>query len=476
MLWASKRRKSRPDVPPQIKASSQWRGMALNAEEIWNSSLSGSFKVRRIELRPQKPQQRVTIDPFRGPFTLGPKPPHDGAYTNIHKHSYHFSNGMRDAQHQRDFLAKEMQHLKVSCKKLQYLLQTGRSTPAVREKLTGLVEHIQESPAMRELDCLRDLNDFTPLYLRFCELIAEDGDTTIIIRDLRRVAKDELEKSKERLEQFRALKRLYAQGRRDLAVFFQDNVDAANKAGFPEGISSAEKSQQIHDEMDIVGMNLKKIGNILKDNQEFWEGVDSELKSASSTPSGLLANSPPDGITNGHVEHRLQSQTQKIHTGLETINGAAAQYCGSHKMLKQGRVLIQKASDLTKSSSVISGTQSSVETELRRSSCVSKRGCRMLDQLKTDLSNLVKKYAKFTQQFTKYRGWISLFFWFAASSREEKLGMDRCDPLALKNLTRERLSPYALPFESAFNVINDQLRRITEYWTELKDGPPQSSL
>ncbi|KAJ6494948.1 hypothetical protein DFH09DRAFT_1052726 [Mycena vulgaris] len=64
-----------------------WKGMQLNAEEIWNSSLVGSFKVRRIELRPTKPQQRVTIDPFRGPYTLGPKPPHDGAYTNIHKHS-----------------------------------------------------------------------------------------------------------------------------------------------------------------------------------------------------------------------------------------------------------------------------------------------------------------------------------------------------------------------------------------------------
>ncbi|KAF7376541.1 hypothetical protein MSAN_00070200 [Mycena sanguinolenta] len=72
----------------QVKTPyAQWRGMALNAEEIWNSSLVGSFKVRRIELRPQKPQQRVTIDPFRGPYTLGPKPPHDGAYTNIHKHS-----------------------------------------------------------------------------------------------------------------------------------------------------------------------------------------------------------------------------------------------------------------------------------------------------------------------------------------------------------------------------------------------------
>jgi hypothetical protein len=75
----------------------------------------------------------------------------------------------------------------------------------------------------------------------------------------------------------------------------------ANEAGFPEGISSAKKSQQIHDEMDIVGMILKKIGDILKDNHEFWEGVDSDLKSAPSTPSGLLANDPPDGITNGPV-------------------------------------------------------------------------------------------------------------------------------------------------------------------------------
>jgi hypothetical protein len=91
-------------------------------------------------------------------------------------------------------------------------------------------------------------------------------------------------------------------------------------------------------------------------------------------------------------------------------------------MLKQGRALIQEASDLTESSSIISDTQFSVETELRRSSCVSKRGCRMLAQFKTDFSDLVKKYAEFAQQFTKYRGWISLFFWFAASSLEEKLG------------------------------------------------------
>ncbi|KAJ6571771.1 hypothetical protein B0H19DRAFT_1347343 [Mycena capillaripes] len=45
------------------------------------------FRRWWVELHPQKPQQRVTINPFRRPFTLGSKPPHDGAYTNIHKHS-----------------------------------------------------------------------------------------------------------------------------------------------------------------------------------------------------------------------------------------------------------------------------------------------------------------------------------------------------------------------------------------------------
>jgi hypothetical protein len=53
--------------------------------------------------------------------------------------------------------------------------------------------------------------------------------------------------------------------------------------------------------MDIIGMILAKIGDILNDSQEFWEGVDSDLKSAPPTSSNLLANSPPDGITSGPV-------------------------------------------------------------------------------------------------------------------------------------------------------------------------------
>lgn len=124
-----------------------------------------------------------------------------------------------------------MRHLEASCNKLKYLLQPGRSTPAVSEKLTTLVHQIQECPAVHKVDVLRDKGALTPLYLRFCELIAQDGDTTDIIRDLRKVAKEELEKSKERLQQFRTLKQLYAQGRHDLAAFFQDNVD---DGGYPE--------------------------------------------------------------------------------------------------------------------------------------------------------------------------------------------------------------------------------------------------
>jgi hypothetical protein len=111
----------------------------------------------------------------------------------------------------------------------------------------------------------------------------------------------------------------------------------------------------------------------------------------------------------------------------------------------------------------------------------------MLDQLKTDLSSLVKGYIKFAQRFTNYRGWISLLLWYAGSSFEEKLGSrpflfyflapisqslaaDRCDPLALNNLTSERLSPYALPFESAFIVIHRRLQRMTKFWKELEEG------
>ncbi|KAJ7451802.1 hypothetical protein B0H11DRAFT_2246228 [Mycena galericulata] len=66
----------------------EWsRGEEAHAVAWDGPECGGDLEQLALELRPQKPQQRVTIDPFRGPYTLGPKPPHDGAYTNIHKHS-----------------------------------------------------------------------------------------------------------------------------------------------------------------------------------------------------------------------------------------------------------------------------------------------------------------------------------------------------------------------------------------------------
>ncbi|KAJ6530111.1 hypothetical protein B0H19DRAFT_479929 [Mycena capillaripes] len=326
------------------------------------------------------------------------------------------------AEERKAKLMKEMEYLKASCNKLKYLLQTGRSTPAVRKKLTSLVNHVQEYVSVKELDLLRKQDDFTPLYLRFCELIAQQEDTTEIVRDLRKMVKDELERAKEQLEGFGVLKGQYAQDRQDLVAFFQDNVDAAKKARFPEGASSTEQSQQILDEMDNIDKSLSKIGDILKDNKEFWEGVDRRLKSAPPPPSGLLGNGPPEGITSGPTEERLEPHAKRIHTRLQTVNSAAAQYCGSHKMLKMGKALIQDASKLNRSYSKILSTQSSVETQLQSSSCIPKHRRKVLRPLTTGLFSLVHGYEKLTRRFAEYWGYISLLFWYAGSSLEEKLG------------------------------------------------------
>ncbi|KAJ6530100.1 hypothetical protein B0H19DRAFT_1192097 [Mycena capillaripes] len=374
-------------------------------------------------------------------------------------------------------LMKEIEYLKASCNKLKYLLQTARSPPAVRKKVTRMVNYVQEYVTVTELDLLRRQDDFTPLYLPLCELIAQQEDTTKIIRDLRKMVKDELEKTKKQLEGFGALKRHYARDRQDLAAFFQDNVDAAKKAGFPEGASSTEESQQILSEMDNIDKSLSRIGGILKDNKEFWEGMDRRLKSAPPPPSGLSANDPSEGITSGPTEERLEPHAKRIHTRLQIVNGTAARYCGSHKMVKMGKALIQDASELNQSYSKIASTQSCVEAQLQSPSCVSLHRRKRLRPLMTGLSSLVHGYEKFARRFTEYREYISLLFWYAGSSLEEKLGMDRCNPLALTNLTLEGLSPYALPFESAFMMIHRQLQGMTKFWRELEEvlGPLSSS-
>ncbi|KAJ6530128.1 hypothetical protein B0H19DRAFT_1242563 [Mycena capillaripes] len=336
----------------------------------------------------------------------------------------------------------------------------AEATASIAEMVLARVEcaarHMQTlEPLKRSIHRgLRYNDDFPPLYLRFCELIAQQEDTTEIVRDLRKMAKDELEKAKVQLEGFGALKRRYSQDRQDLAAFFQDNVDAAKKAGLPEGASSSEQSQQILDEMDNIEKSLSKIGDILEDNKEFWEGVDRRLKSVPPPPSGLLANGPPEGIISGPM----------------TVNGTAAQFCGSHKMLKIGKVLIQDVSVLNRSCGKISSTQSSVEAQLQSPSCVLKHRRKVLRPLTNGLSSLVQGYEKFARRFAEYWGYISLLFWYEGSSLEEKLGADRCNPVALTNLTLEGLSPYALPLESAFVTIHRQLLGMTKFWRELKEA------
>ncbi|KAJ6530133.1 hypothetical protein B0H19DRAFT_1242566 [Mycena capillaripes] len=178
-----------------------------------------------------------------------------------------------------------------------------------------------------------------------------------------------------------------------------------------------------------IGKSLSKIGDILKDNKEFWEGVDRRPTSA--------------------------------------VNGTAAQYCGFHKMLKMGKALIQDASELNRSYSKISSTQSPVEAQLQSPSCVPKHGRKMLNE------RVIQPRPRAQTVARRFMEWVSLLFWHAGSSLEEKLGalkVDRCSPLALTNLTFEGLSPYALPFESSFMMIHRQPQGMTKFWRELEEG------
>jgi hypothetical protein len=80
-----------------------------------------------------------------------------------------------------------------------------------------------------------------------------------------------------------------------LSVYADGQVQA-RRAGFEEGVASAEESQQIYDELVKIDRGLAKIGEILKESKEFWEGVDRKL---SPTPASQQMKDPPDGITTG---------------------------------------------------------------------------------------------------------------------------------------------------------------------------------
>jgi hypothetical protein len=80
---------------------------------------------------------------------------------------------------------------------------------------------------------------------------------------------------------------------------YADAPFQAKKAGFKEGVGSAEESSQIQDELDKIDEGLSKIGETLRESKNFWEGVDRKLTSVSLSSASQQAKDPPDGITTG---------------------------------------------------------------------------------------------------------------------------------------------------------------------------------
>ncbi|KAJ7479649.1 hypothetical protein FB451DRAFT_1239481 [Mycena latifolia] len=365
--------------------------------------------------------------------------------------------------------AQEVKDLKTSCKKLEYLLRTGRSSPALRDRVVNLLESLKRSPAM-DLDLLEGVDDFTRLYFEFCALSLTGQDTGGKIRELRQLVKGKLEKATHEMEKFDRVSKMYAEGgRQDLASIMQENAKTARKAGFREGVSSAAESQQIYDDLEKIDKGFMTIGQRLKDSKEFWEGVDRKLNSAPYTLTGQNIKDHPDGS-------RTESVAQKIQTGLETVHGAAQQYSGSPKILKAGTQLVRRASDLTKDCTTIARTQLSAQTHLQNSTSNPTSGRKVLLPLTKGFGSLAKRYEKISQEFAKWARWIYLLFWFAGSAPADKLRMERPDHVAHAVLLSKGLPSYLLPFESSLTAIERHLRGIQKLWMNLElmgDGIPR---
>ncbi|KAJ7134380.1 hypothetical protein C8R44DRAFT_976986 [Mycena epipterygia] len=330
-------------------------------------------------------------------------------------------NSTRDylVEHAADHV-QQVEGLMASCKRLEYLLRGGVSSQTLRDRIEKLLKTIRTSPALDDLglQILRGLQGFTQLYFRFCEsaLMGEDTETTILeLREL-------------------------------------ENVKAAEKDGFKEGVSSDVESQQINDELGKIDKHLERIGETLRRTKDFWEDVDKSFKSASSPRASKQAKDPPS-----LGELGVERRAEEIQTGLSTIYEAAQQYCSSKKMLKTGNDLIKDAVGLTMKCATIPFDPKSTR--------------KSIPPLTKALRSAVKGYKKLSLQFEKYAQKIYLLFWFAGTTTEEKLGVERSEHwhYAHEYLQSKRLSPCVLPFESAFIGIERQLRGIQTFWLEVTE-------
>ncbi|KAJ7134369.1 hypothetical protein C8R44DRAFT_770324, partial [Mycena epipterygia] len=307
---------------------------------------------------------------------------------------------------------QEVEGLMASCKRLEYLLRGGVSSRTVRDRVESLLETIKMSPALDDtgLRILRGLEGFTELYVRFCEsaLMGEDIEATIL--ELRELVKGELDRANERVKDFNALSKHYAERRHDLIVFMQENTKAAEKEGFREGVSSDAESQQIYDELGKIDKHLEQIGETLNCTKYFWEDVDKSLKSASSARASQQAKDPPDGITPGPGVLGVERRAEKIQTGLSTVCQAAQQYCSSKKILKTGNNLVKDAAGLTTKCTTIVRVQISVVSQLHGQPFDPKSTRKSIPPLTKVLHSAVKGYKKLSLQFEKYAQKIYLLF------------------------------------------------------------------
>ncbi|KAJ7866130.1 hypothetical protein B0H13DRAFT_2561617 [Mycena leptocephala] len=362
----------------------------------------------------------------------------------------------------RQTLTDEIGNLNARCQRLEYLFRTGRACPRNQARVEKLLESIKMSSALKNIELLRDRDSFSDLYFKF----------SATIRNLRKLVKDELDLANCRVEEFDALRKHYEDGgRRDLVILMQENAKAARKAGFEEGVASAEDSQQVYDELEKIDEGLAKIGEILKESKEFWEGVDRKL---SPTPGSQQTENPPDGITTGPEELRIERRAEEIHAGLQTVHSAAQPCSKSKKIRKAGDKIVGDAATLIKNCTDVVQTQTSAEIHLHNPVCDRKSGRKALSPLKKGLGQLVTGYEKLSLRFMKYTEMIYLLVWFAGSAATDRLLMDKPEyvqvaqaELISKGLFTSSYSSHALPFEMAFSRLDRQLHEMRKVWSEL---------
>jgi len=236
-------------------------------------------------------------------------------------------------------------------------------------------------------------------------------------------------------------------------------------------MASAEESQQIYDELEKIDRGLAKIGETLKESKKFWEGVGRKLDSISSISASQRMIDPPDGITTGPEELRIERHAETIHVGLKTVHQVCSKY---KKIRKAGDKIVGDAATLTKNCTDVVQTQKSVKIHIRNPVCDRKNGRKALSPLKKGLGQLVTGYEKLSLRFTKYAEMIYLVVWFAGSTATDKLLMDKPEyvqvaqaELISKGLFTSSYSSYALPFEAAFTGLGRQLHEMRKVWTEV---------